>query len=443
MKLRIILYLVIIIASVSVLSCGIMKKNLMEDIADDIKEVVISKSGDEYFVVAKEEIFQATSKSDNGGIRHITGYDEYRISSYDLNTGILSARVALGGREDNTCSFLGETGGKLWYKSVDKELGFHAREPKNLSVVITQDKITEVNPFLKNNLSQPDWNSISTYYGFDEVKNMPMVSDNSGFVYYINPETLIAEKTSESIERIVSDNNCLSTSMYIDAENSISLDGAPRCYARIYNKENKDISFLKGQFLQSSNVIKPSESDKKFFAPYLNEIAEYKREIDSIRKFIDEKIDDSSIRNTQSVINNKKYAERNIQNLQSKIKYAEEKINRKSRNESFSLLSEDNGVFILSQTDVTDQAKIIISKVKINPDSTISLAWQTEVSDIFREPEKGMDRSSFEVVFSKGNPDLGTMRVLSENRKLVMFSMLHAFCIDEENGRILWNRELK
>lgn len=439
MKISIILYSVMIIASVSFLSCNIMKKNLMEDIADDIKEVVISRSGDEYFVVAKEEIFQATSKSDNGGIRHITGYDEYRISSYDLNTGRLSARVALGDREDNTCSFLGETGGKLWYKSVDKNLGFHAREPKNLSVVISQDKITEVNPFLKDNLSQPDWNSISTYYGFDEEKNMPMVSDNSGFVYYINPETLIAEKTSESIERIISDNNCLSTSMYIDADNSIYLDGAPRCYVKAFNKENKDISFLKGQFLQSSNVIKPSESDIKFFAPYLNEIAEYKRGIDSIRKLIDEQTMD----NGQSYSNNKKRAERNILDLQNKIKYAEEKIKRNSRNENFSLVSEDNGVFILSQTDVTDQAKIIISKVKINSDSTISLAWQTEVSDIFRDPVKGMDRSSFEVVFSKGNPDLGTMRVLSGNRKLVIFSMLHAFCIDEENGRILWNRELK
>ncbi len=444
MKLKFTAYSVLIIAAAGIMSCSLMKKDVMNDIADDVDEVIISGVNGEYFLISKEEIFQATSKSDKGGIRQITGYSEYRISSYALNTGVLSARIELGDRKDNECTFLGETRGKLWYKSVDKSLGIHAREPKNLSVIITQDRITEVNPFLKNNLSQPEWNSVKTYYGFDPVKNMPMVTDNSGFVYCIDPETLISEKTSESIKRIEHDHNCLSSSMKIDAENSIYLDGTPRNYIKAYNKENKDISFLKGQFLQNSNMNEPSESNQKFFEPYLNEIEKHKREIDSISKIIESSESDTGEKNSKPYFkNSKKYAERNIQNLRNKIKYAEDNIKRYSREDNYSIISKDNGVFLLSQTDISDQAKVLITKVIINPDSTVIQAWQTELQNIYRDPDKGMDRSSFEVVFSKGNPDLRTMRTVFGEGKLVFISMLRALCIDMDKGNIFWDIELK
>src|SRR4029078_4211195 len=96
---------IIIIISIF-FSCGLLKKNVMKDIADDVNEVVMSQSGGENFLVVKQEIFQATSKSDNSDIRQITGYVEYRITSYDLNTGQISKRIETGDREINPI-FLG------------------------------------------------------------------------------------------------------------------------------------------------------------------------------------------------------------------------------------------------------------------------------------------------------------------------------------------------
>lgn len=432
------------ILSISFLSCNPMKKNLMEDIADDVKEVLISGSGSKAYLITKEEIFQATSKSDNGGIRQITGYDEYRISSYDLANGKLSKRISLGDREKSECTFLGQTEGKLWYKSVDRDLGFHARDPENLDVIVTQEMLIDKNPFLKENLSQPEWNSVNSYYGFDIDNNMPMVTDNSGFVYLIEPSTLKAEKTTESIKNFDYDHNCLSGSMKLDVNNSIYLKGSPRNYIDVFNKEIKDISFLKGEFIVSSNILSPSQEASEFFAPYKLEIAKYKKDIDSIEKLIqsfDTNPDKSP--NGRFKENNRNYAQRNIGYLRDKIKYAEDNIKRYSRNENYDIITKDNGVFILSQTDVTDKAKIIISKVKMNPDSTLTLSWQTELQDIYRNPDKGMDRSSFEVVFSKGDPNLNTMRAVSGDGKLVFLSMLNVVCLDTESGKILWNRELK
>lgn len=411
-------------------SCNPMKKNVMKDKADNISEFLIAESDGEYFLISKEEIFQATSKSDNNGIRQITGFTEYRLSAYDLNSAQLIKRIEFGDRKTGECKLLGYTKGLLWYKSVDPVLGFHARDPKTLDVIITQDMITEVNPFLKGNLSQPEWNSIRNYYGFNSQKNMPVVSDNSGFLFTIDPVSLKAEKTDERLEEYKYDNSCLSSSVKISPNVNLSLKGSPRNYPELSGREFKDISFLKGEIIESSVLIDPSVSSKEFLAPLYKEIREYELQIDSIKKLINN--------NTA----NTKFAERNIQNLERKISHANDKIKRESGKESFSLVTDDGCIFIYSQTDVTDQSKVLISKIKIKDESGMTQIWQSELGNIFVDPEKGMDRSSFDVVFSKGNPDFRTKRAVMGDGKLVIMSMLRAVCIDVDTGKILWEIDL-
>ncbi len=407
-----------------------MKKNVMKDKADNISEFLIAESDGEYFLISKEEIFQATSKSDNNGIRQITGFTEYRLSAYDLNSAQLIKRIEFGDRKTGECKLLGYTKGLLWYKSVDPVLGFHARDPKTLDVIITQDIITEVNPFLKGNLSQPEWNSIRNYYGFNSQKNMPVVSDNSGFLFTIDPVSLKAEKTDERLEEYKYDNSCLSSSVKISPNVNLSLKGSPRNHPELSGREFKDISFLKGEIIESSVLIDPSVSSKEFLAPLYKEIREYELQIDSIKKLINN--------NTA----NTKFAERNIQNLERKISHANDKIKRESGKESFSLVTDDGCIFIYSQTDVTDQSKVLISKIKIKDESGMTQIWQSELGNIFVDPEKGMDRSSFDVVFSKGNPDFRTKRAVMGDGKLVIMSMLRAVCIDVDTGKILWEIDL-
>ena len=430
MKHTFIYFSLIIFSAMLFSSCNPMKKNVMKDNADDIIEFIIAESDGEDFLISKEEIFQATSKSDNNGIRQITGFTEYRLSSYDINTGQLIKRIEFGDRKTGECKFIGYTKGLLWYKSVDPALGFHARDPKTLDVIISQDKITEINPFLKGNLSQPEWNSIVKYYGFNSLENKPVVSDNSGFLYLIDPVSLKAEKTEDLLVDFKIDNNCLTNSVNITPEKRMSLTGSPRNYIEYDGKEFKDVSFLKGEIIESSVQSDPSISGNDYLKPFYDEIREYELQIDSIKKLPNE---------NSMVI---KYAQRDIQNLERKIKYANDKIKRAAGNESFLIMTKDKGIFILSQTDVTDQAKVLISKISLSKDSDISQIWQTELSNIYVDPEKGMDRSAFDVVFSKGDPDFRTKRALMGNGKLIIMSMLRAVCIDTESGRILWETEL-
>jgi hypothetical protein len=421
-------------------SCNPMKKDLMKDRADDVKEVIVSKNNDGTFLVIKEEVFQAVSKSDQGGFRRISGYTENRISSYDLNTGALVKRVILGDREENECTFLGETDGKLWYKSVNKELGVHARDPRTLDVKITQEEIIKANPFLAGNISLPEWNAIQRYYGFDVLKMMPMISDNAGYVYRIDPVSIKAERTDESVKDFNFDNNCISTSMNIDANTGVNLQGSPRNNISYKGRDIKEPSFLDGNFLKSSNIIVSSDANPKFLAPYREKINMYDGQIDSLSNIL-EKIDTVSNgnRKNSSQMYSYRNIQRNIENLKRNIKYAEDDIRRFSEDRFYEIVTNDNGVFILSCSDVTDKAKVIISKVRLNEDTTVTLSWQTQLNDIYREPDKGFDKSSFEFVFSKGDPDLNTMRTVHHGNKLIFVFMLTATCIDTNTGDILWS----
>jgi len=419
-----------------------MKKNVMKDTADDVMEAILSKTNEGTFLVVKEEVFQAVSKSDKGGFRQISGYTEYRISSYDINSGQLVKRVVLGGRKENECTFLGETDGKLWYKSVDKKLGVHARDPRTLEVIVTEEKVIEVNPFLKNNLSQPEWNSISRYYGFDILKKMLMVSDNAGYVYYINPASLKAEKTTESIKNFDYDNSCTSMSMKTDVKSNLYLSGSPRNSINLFSKEIKEPSFLKGDFLKSSNVMNAVDANPEFFEPYKKEIEKYLGETDSLKKILEEADTITDKFKKTSLQFGLRNAERSIGHIKNKIKNAEDNIKRYSDDKYYEIITDDKSVFVMSQTDVTDQARVIISKVKLNSDTTVNLQWQIVLNDIYRDPDKGFDKSSFEVVFSKGNPDLRTMRVIDAGDKLIFIFMLKATNIDVETGKILWTIDL-
>ncbi len=415
----------------------------MKDRADDIKEVIVSKSNDGVYLVTKEEVFQAVSKSDQGGFRRISGYTENRMSSYDINTGKLMKRVELGVREENECAFLGETNGKLWYKSVDEKLGFHARGPKNLAVIISQEDIVKANPFLSGNLSNPEWNSIQKYYGFDVLKMQPMVSDNAGYVYYIDPVSSKAERTSESIKSFDIDNTCTSSSLKTDANTSIYLQGSPRNYIQYMGKDIKEPSFLKGEFMKSSNIIYSDDANRKFLAPFKEKINIYNHQIDSLENIvenIDTSVADKSKKNSRMYAY--RSAQRNIENLKDRIKQAENDLRRYTDDQLFDIITNDNCVFILSQSDVTDKARVVISKVFLSKDSTVNLNWNTQLNNIYREPDKGFDKSSFEFVFSKGDPELNTMRVVYSDNKLIIVFMLTATCIDADSGRILWSIDL-
>jgi hypothetical protein len=416
--------------------CFFFKKDVMKDTADNVEEAIIMKVNDENYLVTKEEIFQATSKSSKQGFRQTSGYREYRLTSYDLKTGNIINRVNLEESDDNYHYFIGPTEGLLWYVSMDNKTGLHARDPKTLEIKISQEDILKANPDLRNNLPTTKWYELRKYYGYDISKKLPMISDNSGYIYYINPQSLKAEKTNKSIKNFNYEESIESTSLKLDKEYYLSLTGSPRNHLRIKSKELDEPSFLDGKFLFSSNILNITDANPDFKKPFVEKKEKRQREMDSLSSILEEQESNSSPKPWQ------------ISYLKSSIEYAKRDIERIDKdmeemaNDKYNLIiTPDRSIFIIHQSNATDTAKIVISRIKIEDDS-VEQKWDTYVPDIFSDPGKVMSKPGFEYVFSKGSPDFGKKRVLYSDNKLVLILMLRAVCIDAETGNILWDIEL-
>lgn len=416
---------------------GCFKKDVMVDTADDVEEAVIMDVNGEKYLVVKEEIFQATSKESGRGITRTTGYVEYRISTYDFNTGNLVKRIDLGEQEDNNHYFLGPANGKLWYMSSDKETGLHARDPKTLDIVVSQDEIFSINGHLANNLPQPKYYEYGKYYGFDKSVNMLMVSDNSGFVFYLDPVTLETRKTDKSIERYKYDETAKTTSMEFDSETYLSLSGSPRNILKVKSKEYPELSFLDGNFMFSTTKLSVSEINPDFLVPIQNEIDKYKKELDSLNKLYDEMKNSGMNDNDYKLRSVKSIAESAERHLKSK----EDELKRENTSYSF-IITDDRGVLVIHKSNATDTAKVIISKIILDENLIPSKGWETYIPDVFYDPGKVVDKDGFEYVFSKGSPDFSTVRTLYGDGKLIYIFMLRAVCLDSKSGNILWNIEL-
>jgi len=416
---------------------GCFKKDVMVDTADDVEEVVITDVNGEKVLVTKEMIYQATSKESGRGITLTAGYSEYRLSSYNLNTGELISRIDLGERDDNYHYFLGSAGGKLWYVSSDKDIGFHGRDPKTLEITVKQDDLFSANPDLKGNLPYPQWYEYRKYYGYDYSNGKIMLSDNSGFVYYLDPVSIKTERTDKSIENFDYNESAKSTSISYNSEIYLNLNGKPRKVMVVQSKEYPELSFLDGYYVNSTNRLTLMEMNPEYFAPIYKVIEENSLIIDSLSK-IYEDIKDSEEPNDMM---NKRIIESKLESAKRNIKYKQDEINRKSKSDN-QIITKDNGVLIMHKSNASDTSKLIVSKIVFDKNLKPEKKWDTYIPDIFYEPSKVIDKSGFEYVFSKGSPNLSTIRIIYGDGKAVFIIMLRAVCINVDDGKILWSIEL-
>jgi hypothetical protein len=435
MKKSLLYILIIVITGIGSSGCFFFKKDLMKDPADNIDEAVIVSSGGEKFLVMKEEIFQATSKSSKQGIRTTSGYTEYRLSSYNLNTGELVKRIELGEREEGYQYFMGSTEGKLWYVSMDEKTGVHARDPKTLVIVVSQDDIVKANTFLKNNFPKVKWYEMRRYFGFNIQKNVPLVSDNSGVIYEINPDTYKAERVAGSVTNLGYEEGVETTSIPLDRRVNATLTGDPRKSISVGSKKFQDLDFLKGQFLLCSSPYNAVTVYPEYFGSVYAEIEKKQSAVDSLTNLIEEY---SGKTDTEKRFN-VRFAESRIKSGNDDIKRLNEELGKTELKKLNVVVSPGGGYFIIHSSSASDTAKVMISKVMLGvnmPD--VKLEWTTEIDNIFSDPEKVFEKGGFEYVFSKGSPDLRTKRVVFSGDKLVYVSMLKAVCINMNDGKILW-----
>jgi hypothetical protein len=227
--------------------CGFYTKNAEKDNADDIQEIIVSKTNNGTYLTTVEWIFQGKRQTKQGIRGGHDGWWETRLSCYDLSNGELKGRYVFGKRDEAEFTLLGEAGGKLWLATADKNLGFHAREIPTLEIAVTEEDVLKANPDLE--LDKPEWNYVAQVYHFDKVKKMPVVKDRSGKELYINPSTIKTEIPDE-VRYYTSNSTATTSSVNLTVNKYIQFNRQGNI--EIDKKETSELKINKGEFLMST-----------------------------------------------------------------------------------------------------------------------------------------------------------------------------------------------
>ncbi len=437
-----------IISIISIIGMGIFlnscfHKNVKKCNADDVESAYVYELKDTSYLINYESVFQAKSKSTSGGTTRISGYNEMRISVYNINTGKLVSRKKTSKYLPKKYTFLlGISNDKIWLYSV--KYGLYALNPLTLEKEITQEDIIAKNQQLKDNLAEPEnIADVFNYFNYNFILDKILICDNKGYKYALDTKTLETEKINNETK--------ISTSFIYryfntyaeldDADLSLSGDVRKNIEVEFYNpKSNDEIksseSFLDGQFIIGNDLVKIFKEIEKKYVNYKSQINVLENKMDSLTSLYGNSYTDEIIKlkNKISSIENKFF---NIETSYNKLKegnfvFANTKV----------LNSDSNSFFISHKSNTNKDAKLMITKMKLNNKNSIEKVWETKIEDIYYDVEDAKQTSSFKKTFSKGSPvfDFSYFNIVDD--KLIFIYMLHICCIDINSGKIIWTKQV-
>lgn len=407
--------------------------------ADNVKHSIICHTPTGDFLITHEEIFHATSKSYNKGMSFTSGFADYRFTVRDLRSGAQTIRVVTGDMEKDFIP-LGYDGTNLWFYSADKNLGVHARDPSTLHVSIKQQQAEQTNPTLAGKLSAPKLNETQRYYMWDCISGRVIVTDLQGNIYSLDPANMHATPIAKMPEAPGSGH---ASSAWCDLwENQhLSLEGDLRRHIKLASGIESAETFLNGEFLVEQDANRLAANAREEMQAQKEAMQKLQREHDSMLKAYPVLSDER-----QAYLTIKDY---HIPSHFSELKHKLERMSQDStyrkqsviRHLSKVALGDSNTVYIVHANNVTDTSSMLISKVSIH-NNACRMDWTTLIPGIYFSPSKGIKKNPMKDVFKAGNPRFDYQWFGSQGNVLAGITMLFAFAIDSNTGKLLWKQQL-
>jgi hypothetical protein len=414
-------------------------KDVMNDPADDIAETILYTGKEGNIVINHELIFQATSKSSGGGMTRISGYNEARLTSYDLETGAVLARIELGEEQETTYELLGVVADKLWLYTTDPELGLHSRNPKTLEVIDKEQTIKSLGPL---KLARPGFAQIDQYYAFDADSGALFLTDLQGIRYLLSPADLSVKETERELPREDFLTDILSTNVYFDKDKYIGFTGSSD--RKKINWNNQDtaaqIPFINPQVFKDLN---PSRTAARRNS-YLNKL---QSRIDSIRA----KLDSLGVKYEEDEIAPREYKwnasdeERERERMITQIgyDYRDAVSDLKHENtfssdyDEYALGAESKCALIYSAANVEDTAMAQLSLVDCSSQK-FTEKWKLSLTGFYYDSDKAEGAG----VFEDGDPEFRYKWAEIHNNTFVMIAQLKMIAIDLSTGKKIWEIQL-
>lgn len=423
-------------------------KDVMTDPADNVEQSLIYVGTEGTFIITKEEVFQATSKQSGGGITRISGYSEYRLTSYDLQTGEQKGRVEMGDGQEQAFIILGYTSGKLWLYSVDPELGLHCRHPETMEVLKTEAELSSAAPLQNFDFARPEWSLLGSQYGFDYEAGQLILSDMQDYHYHCDPDKNTLVKTDAEINDYTFGMHPAGGNVYFNEDDYISILNDGRQPLKWENEENPavNLTFLDGEILIDMNTRRTQQMRLDQIAATQKIIDQYTDSMKTLEaKFPDLSKDNNnywySTSGSEAYIAYGKYGnyKRDREDLQRDLDML--KIDTDYLDGYAPLSPEQQKIIVIHGTNVSDTSHLQISYVHCTENSQKE-AWKCLPPGLYRDPDKADNLGAFETVMSDGNPTFDYVWADYDGDYLVLIWQLQMLCIDVKSGQIIWQKTL-
>jgi hypothetical protein len=433
----------IALAAFALTSC--FHKSVMKDNADDIKGNFLYQGPEGNAIISWEEIFQATSKESNGGVTHISGYTEMRLSSYDVASGELKGRVKLGEMIEEGCQLLGWSPGKIWLFSIDEELGLHCRHPLTLEVIEAWPAISQKPGLGSLNLAKPEWTNISTYFAFDWELGKIVLTDMEGYHHLLDPNTYAIEKTEREMPDLDFDKDAFENGGEFQKDDPYYLEGEIRKEISFHGKKSgSSVSFLNGEFILDFN---PKTQAAR--------VAEMRKSIQDRVTLLQDSLKRYEAAHPEATSepdwSKWTFEQRRIHDVANDIRRELDDAKRDATHFStfddeglrYPMLSGDgHSAYVRYGSSLSDTALAMVAGVKFNPDTSWTILWSTQLPSLYFDANKADNAGAFETVFSKGDPSFDYTWAGTDGKHLVIIGQLRMVCIEMATGKVLWDKGL-
>jgi hypothetical protein len=434
----------LLLASI-LLGQGCFHKDVMTDTADDIVNNLLYQGPEGNLIISKESIFQASSKSNEGGVTTISGTTDLRLSCYRIATGELAARVALGDMIEEANNLLGYSPGKIWMYSIDPEIGLHYRDPLTLEVGETWPQIAQKPGLNTLQLAKPAWTLIDQFFAFDWMRGQVLLTDETGFKYALDPSTFRLQKIEIDFPRVAWHQSIQNSSGEFKIDAPAYLEGDPRKIISFAGKKTHgDLSFLFGAWILDANPYAEGQRKQALADSLVHQLQSWK---DSLASFSAQHPESNQEPNYQKWT----FEQRRLHDRANEMRRAIEHLQREQENWTHTynkvfdyplLTSDRKSAYVLHANLVSDTAHCIVSRVNLAADSTWSRVWDTDLQGIYHDHNKADQAGAFEEVYSKGNPTFDYEWACTDGHFMVLVLQLHMLALDLKTGKLVWKIEI-
>jgi hypothetical protein len=389
---------------------------------DNITQQVFFTIDQVPYAAFQETLYKPTTQTYSKGSMASTGFNESRISVYNLTNGRIVAQKNMG-RIDSTEAFLllGYSPGHLWIYSTSFKSGLQSLHPITLEKNLSQANIYARLSQPIGRFAEPGWQKLADYYAYSQVQQKLIVTNQDGERFYIDPDNFCPEKISETLVLNPVFSDFLKNAANLK-DKTWTLKGYDALSLSDSEAEDYGLSFTHGKFIMEQNPrnlltyqLNRQENLMEQLAAWESRSTSEKKELQVSR--LKSELEDTK-REVQLLLTGKKP-------------------------NSILLQASPESFFIYSRNDDTPESLIRISKIRIKNSGKPELLWETAVPGMFYNVATARNSRIFKHYFGDFSPEFSFHHFEMTGNRLIVIYLMQVCAIDTQTGTIEWSFVLK